>query len=45
MHNFWPEATLWIGLALGASFISLRTGISVALVEILAGIIAGNYLG
>jgi len=34
-----------MGLALLASLISIRVGISVALVEILVGIIAGNYLG
>lgn len=44
MHEIWPMATLWIGLALGASFISIRTGISVALVEILVGVAAGNLL-
>jgi len=34
-----------MGLALLASLISIRVGISVALIEILVGIIAGNYLG
>jgi Kef-type K+ transport system membrane component KefB len=35
-------AAVWIGLALLASLVSIRTGISVALVEILAGALAGN---
>jgi Kef-type K+ transport system membrane component KefB len=34
-----------MGLALVASLISIRVGISVALIEILIGIVAGNYLG
>jgi Kef-type K+ transport system membrane component KefB len=36
---------IWIGLALLASLISMRTAISVALVEICVGVIGGNYLG
>jgi Kef-type K+ transport system membrane component KefB len=36
---------VWIGLALIASVISMRTAISVALVEILVGVIGGNFLG
>lgn len=38
-------AMIWIGLALLASIISIRTAISVALVEICVGVVAGNYLG
>jgi Kef-type K+ transport system membrane component KefB len=34
-----------MGLALAASLISIRLGISVALIEILIGVIAGNFLG
>ena len=34
-----------MGLALIASLISIRVGISVALVEILVGVVAGNFLG
>ncbi len=34
-----------MGMALIASLISIRLGISVALIEILIGIIAGNFLG
>jgi Kef-type K+ transport system membrane component KefB len=36
---------VWIGLALLASVISMRTAISVALVEICVGVIGGNFLG
>lgn len=38
-------AALWIALALAASLVSIRTGISVALVEIGFGVLGGNYLG
>lgn len=38
-------ASAWMGLALVASLISIRVGVSVALVEILVGILAGNFLG
>jgi Kef-type K+ transport system membrane component KefB len=34
-----------MGMALVASLISIRIGISVALIEILVGVIAGNFLG
>lgn len=44
-QNIWFEAAIWMGLAFAASLISIRLGISVALIEILVGIIAGNYLG
>ncbi|WIG61552.1 MAG: Na+/H+ antiporter [Ktedonobacterales bacterium] len=42
--NMYLIAALWIGLALAASLISIRTGISVALTEILIGVVAGNFL-
>jgi len=45
LDNIWYVAAIWMGLALLASLISIRLGISVALIEILIGIIAGNYLG
>lgn len=45
MDNIWFIAALWMGAALIASFISIRLGISVALVEIFVGVIGGNYLG
>jgi Kef-type K+ transport system membrane component KefB len=42
MENSWGIAAVWMGLALLASFISIRFNLSVALVEILVGIAAGN---
>jgi Kef-type K+ transport system membrane component KefB len=43
--NVWFIAALWMGLAFVASVLSIRTGISVALLEIAMGVIAGNFLG
>src|SRR5437867_285250 len=40
--NVWLIAAVWMALALAASIISIRVGISVALIEILLGILAGN---
>lgn len=45
MENIWFVAAAWMGLALIASVISIRIGISVALVEIFVGVLAGNFLG
>jgi Kef-type K+ transport system membrane component KefB len=45
MEQMWFTAASWIGLALVASLISIRTGISVALVEIFLGVVGGNFLG
>lgn len=45
MDSMWYDATLWIGLALAATLISIRIGISVALVEIGVGIAGGNLIG
>src|SRR5881628_352009 len=42
LENIWFVAAVWMGLALIGSLISIRTGISVALVEILVGVVAGN---
>jgi len=42
LENIWFMAAVWMGLALIASLISIRIGISVALVEILVGVVAGN---
>lgn len=42
LQNVWFIAAVWMGLALIASLISIRTGISVALIEIVVGVIAGN---
>jgi Kef-type K+ transport system membrane component KefB len=44
-QNVWFIAAFWMALALSASLISIWAGISVALVEILVGVIAGNFLG
>ncbi|MDL2335607.1 MAG: cation:proton antiporter [Chloroflexota bacterium] len=43
--NAYLIAAAWIGLALLASLISIRLGISVALIEILIGVLAGNFSG
>ncbi len=45
LDNVWFVAAIWMGLAFVASLISIRLGISVALVEILVGVLAGNFLG
>jgi len=42
VEQVWYTAAAWIGLALLASLISIRIGISVALVEIFLGFVAGN---
>src|SRR6266536_253604 len=42
MEKIWYLAALWMGLAFLASLISIRTGISVALIEIVVGVAAGN---
>jgi len=44
-ENIWFAAAIWMGLAFIASLISIRLGISVALIEIFIGIFAGNFLG
>src|SRR5712691_5130409 len=43
--NVWFIASAWMLLAFVASVLSIRTGISVALVEIALGVLAGNFLG
>lgn len=45
MDNVWLVSALWLGLALIASVISIWVGISVALIEIMVGVIAGNSIG
>ena len=42
LDNIWYVAAIWMGLAFAASLISIRTRISVALVEILVGVVVGN---
>lgn len=44
MEQLWWDASLWIGLALVSSLISLKIGISVALIELIIGILAGNTI-
>jgi Kef-type K+ transport system membrane component KefB len=41
-ENIWYIAATWMGLAFIASLISIRAGISVALIEIVVGVIVGN---
>jgi len=43
-ESTWLVAALWVGLALAASLVSIRLGISIALVEICVGAVAGNVL-
>jgi Kef-type K+ transport system membrane component KefB len=45
MENVWLASSLWIALALAASIISIRVAISVALIEIIVGAVAGNVIG
>jgi len=45
VENDYLIAAMWMGFALAASLVSVRIGISVALVEIGAGIIGGNLMG
>jgi Kef-type K+ transport system membrane component KefB len=44
MESIWLNAAVWVALALIAGLIAKRTGVSVALVEILVGVAAGNLL-
>jgi hypothetical protein len=44
VDNTYVIAALWIGLALLASLISIRVGVSVALIEIALGVLGGNLL-
>ena len=44
MENQWLQAALWTGLALIATILSLRIAISIALPEIMVGVIGGNFL-
>jgi Kef-type K+ transport system membrane component KefB len=43
-HNTYAIAAVWMLLALGASILSIRIGISVALLEMAMGVLAGNLL-
>jgi len=44
MAGVWLHSALWLGLALLASFISIRIAVSVALIEIVVGAVAGNLV-
>jgi Kef-type K+ transport system membrane component KefB len=44
MEDIWFTSAVWIGLALIASLVSIRLAISVALIEIVVGAIAGNII-
>jgi len=44
IDNIWFVAAIWMGVAFPASLISIRFGISVALVEIRIGVLGGNFL-
>lgn len=44
MDNANLAAAVWMGLALLASLVSIRVGISVALIEIALGVFGGNFL-
>ncbi|OGL45295.1 MAG: sodium:proton antiporter, partial [Candidatus Schekmanbacteria bacterium RBG_16_38_11] len=44
MENQWLQAALWMGLALGATLLSLRIAISIALLEIMVGVLGGSFL-
>jgi Kef-type K+ transport system membrane component KefB len=43
VHNVYMIAAAWMALAFAASIISIRLGVSVALIEILVGVLAGNF--
>ena len=45
MASVWFHSALWLSLAFLASLISIRAAISVALIEIVLGAVAGNLVG
>jgi len=45
MENMWLTAAEWLGLALVSGLVAGWTGVSISLVEIAIGVIAGNFLG
>jgi len=45
MASVWLHSAVWLGLAFLASLISIRVAISVALIEIVLGAVAGNLVG
>jgi Kef-type K+ transport system membrane component KefB len=44
VEQVWGSAIVWVGLALLASLISWKAGVSVALIELIVGIVAGNTI-
>jgi Kef-type K+ transport system membrane component KefB len=44
VQHVWEVAAVWMALALVASLVSIRLGVSVALVEIAVGVFGGNVL-
>jgi len=44
VEQVWGSAVVWVGLALLASLISWKAGLSVALIELIVGIAAGNTI-
>src|SRR5262245_2856958 len=45
IDNIWLVSALWIALALISALVSIRLALSVALIEIIIGAIAGNAIG
>jgi Kef-type K+ transport system membrane component KefB len=45
MADMWLSSSLWFCLALAAALVSTRLAISVALIEIVVGALAGNVIG
>ncbi len=45
MDNMWFTAAAWMTMALVASLVSIRLGISVAIAELFVGVIGGNFFG
>lgn len=45
IENIWLASALWVGLALLSALISIRLALSVALIEIMVGAVAGNLIG
>jgi Kef-type K+ transport system membrane component KefB len=43
-ESVWTDATIWVAMALFATLISIRLGVSVALIEICVGVVGGNLL-
>lgn len=44
LQNMWLIAAIWMALAFVGSLISIRFGIAAALIEIMLGILAGNFI-